>query len=93
MDEPERRLRVALFQLRANRAPFLRATRHRWGRDPSAECEHCGEGDEDSEHFVVQCPAWAEAREGLGISDISVMNDPERCEEFLRRSGVLLLPQ
>ena len=47
---------VKLFRLRANRAPFLQATLHRWGRAQSPECPHCGGPQEDTAHFMVDCP-------------------------------------
>ena len=73
---------ITVCQLRANRAPFLQATLHRWGRVPSPACPHCGAEQEDSEHFVLHCPKWAEERRqhlGLGPHDITaVLHDDTR---------------
>ena len=57
-----REAHVALFRLRANRAPFLRATLRKWGRVDSASCLHCGAASEHTEHFLLECPHWAAAR-------------------------------
>ena len=62
---------VLLHRLRANRAPFLQATLHRWGKAPSPSCPHCGAPQEDTEHFVLHCPHWADIRRThLGAPDI-----------------------
>lgn len=36
---------------------FLR----RIGRQPSAVCQHCGEGEDTADHTLSRCPAWAES--------------------------------
>ena len=52
-----RREVTALTQLRLNRAPYLEATRHRWGLADSPDCP-CGEGPEDTAHFLLLCSRW-----------------------------------
>ena len=68
---------VMLYRLRANRAPFLQATKHLWGREISAVCPHCGADTEDTRHFLLECPRWAAERaEHLGPdADLSVLQD------------------
>ena len=85
---------VALYQLRANRAPFLQDTKHRWGRADTPQCPHCGAQQEDTTHFILECPRWAAARAALlGNPTIEVLQTDGRgvCN-FLRETGVLAHP-
>ena len=86
---------MTLFQLRGNRAPFLRSTRHLWGREESPACPHCGAEREDTEHFIVHCPRWARERHThLGHSpDISSLhNDVHGALRFVEATGVATRP-
>ena len=83
---------LALYRLRANRAPFLRDTQFRWQRVDDPKCPHCPAAVEDTEHFILECPRWAEDRtDCLGPSPtISVLQDSvSGVLSFLRRTGVL----
>ena len=86
---------VALFQLRGGRAPFLRATQHRWGRVDSPECPHCPAPVEDTDHFLLHCPRWErERRTHLGASPtISALHeDIHGVLHFLEAAGVPACP-
>ena len=86
---------VALFQLRGGKAPFLRATQHRWGSADSPECPHCQAPQEDTDHFILHCPRWeVERRTHLGADlDISVLHHRIRdVLLFLETTGVLARP-
>ena len=86
----DRRAEVAVFRLRANRAPFLRSTLALWGREPSAICQRCRAGvAETTEHFILDCTAHRAARDEHGVSGLDILNDVERCAAFLREAGVL----
>ena len=79
---------VALFRLRANRAPFLRDTQFRWQRVD----DHCPAAVEDTEHYLLECPRWAEDRSAcFGPSPtISILQDNVGgVLSFLERTGVL----
>ena len=83
---------VALFRLRANRAPFLQATLFRWRRVDDPRCPHCPAAVEDTEHFLLECPRWADDRATcLGHSpDITCLQDDVGgVLSFLERTGVL----
>ena len=87
---------VALFQLRADRSPRLRATEHRWGRAPSPQCPHCGAPKEDSEHFLLHCPKWSEERRthlGPGDHNITILQtDVHGALKLAEAAGVLQRP-
>ena len=64
---------ITLCQLRADRAPFLAATMHRWGRVDSPSCPHCGGPREDTDHFIKDCPKWeTERRAHLGNHPVDI---------------------
>jgi ribonuclease HI len=93
-----REIEVALFQLRANRAPFLQATQHRWGRAPSAACPHCDAPVEDTRHFICDCPRWAAERRrflpGAVPGSMSpLQEDLEGVRTFVEATGALARPQ
>ena len=75
-----------LCQLRSNRAPFLRATKFRHGREASAECPHCGADTEDSLHLVLECPHYRMQRlEVFGNPpEPASLRNPRRLLQFLR---------
>jgi ribonuclease HI len=86
---------VALFQLRANRAPFLQATQHRWGRTASPECPHCQAPVEDSAHFLLVCPRWQAERQRFlnGASSMILLQEhPEWVRAYLEATGALARP-
>ena len=88
---------VALFQLRANRSPHLRATQHLWGRAPDPVCPHCNAPkEEDSEHFLLHCPEWSDEREdhlGPGALDETILQASIRgALNFTEAAGVLRRP-
>ena len=87
---------VALFQLRANRAPWLKSTQHRWGRINSSACPHCNAPSEDTEHFLLHCPRWEHERRihlGNGPLTIEVLQDHVRgVLLFVEAAGVLAHP-
>ena len=87
---------VALYQLRANRYPRLRATEHLWGRAPSPQCPHCGAPREDTEHFMLHCPKWSEEREdhlGTGPLDVKILHSSIHGSlKFAEAAGVLGRP-
>lgn len=65
----------------------------RIGKDDSGLCRHCNVGEDDAEHTVVTCPAWAEQRARLCDGRYSVEKlardilDPEcwkKVQEFCR---------
>ena len=90
-----RQLDVALCRLRANRAPFLQATLHRWGRVDSPACPHCGAPSEDTRHFIEECPRWARSRAAHLGNHPSVKVLQENIDgvaSFLAESGVLARP-
>ena len=82
---------VLLRHLRLNRAPFLRATIHRWGKVDTPTCPHCNEEPEDTEHFLLRCPRWAALRaEVFGPSptlhDV-LHTSASRAIDFVNRAG------
>ena len=85
-----RRNAVLLHQLRLNRWPGLRATRHRWGLEgaESPSCQQCGtEVAEDSKHFLLQCPNTSTLRtQTLGPNpSLSLLQTaPENVLSFVR---------
>ena len=87
---------VALFQLRANRATWLKATQHRWGRVDSPTCPHCDAPSEDTEHFLLHCPRWnIERRDHLGTGPITIealQDDVRGVLLFVEAAGVLAHP-
>ena len=94
-DNTPRALEVALYQLRANRAPFLQDTRHRWGRAASPACTHCMAPREDTAHFLVDCPRWGAERQrhlGGASSTSPWQEHPEKVLAFLEATGVLARP-
>ena len=87
-----RRRDVLLHQLRLGRGPFLQATKHRWGRAPTAACPHCDTGeDEDASHFFTRCPRWATIRaQVLGPSPNLreiLQEAPSRAIAFAEKAG------
>ena len=54
---------VQLHQLRLNRAQWLQAAAHRFGRSDSSVCPHCQLSDEDTEHYLTASMAGQEERE------------------------------
>ena len=90
-----RQLDVALCRLRANRATFLQATLHRWGRVASPACPHCGAPSEDTRHFIEECPRWARSRAAhLGNHPTvkALQDNVDGVCSFLAESGVLARP-
>ena len=86
---------VALFQLRANRLPHLRATQHLWGRVPSPVCPHCNAPKEDTEHFLLHCPKWSKEREDhlRPGDDVTILQTSIRGSlAFTEAAGVLRRP-
>ena len=85
---------TALLRLRADRAPWLRATQHRWGRVASPACPHCPAPREDSRHFLLECPRWADERRSCfgPDCDITVINRVRDVLRFLEVAGVLARP-
>ena len=86
---------VQLHQLRLNRAPWLQSTAHRFGRADSNLCTMCNLDEEDSEHFITACPAWAKQRAqclGLSPSVADLQRDPEGITRFIKQTGRASLP-
>ena len=86
---------TALLRLRADRAPWLRATQHRWGRVDSPACPHCPAPCEDSRHFLLECPHWADARRTCfgPDPDITILGNRVRdVLRFLEAAGALARP-
>ena len=87
-----RRRDVILSRLRLNRAPYLRATQHKWDDNISPTCQHCGEADEDTEHFLMHCPRWAALRAevfGPNATLATILHEhPGSALEFVRRTGI-----
>jgi ribonuclease HI len=76
-----------LTQLRLDRAPYLEATRHRWGQSESPDCP-CGEGPEDAAHFLLHCPRWDNERRttiGSAAQPDCLQNEPRNVLSFLNR--------
>ena len=55
----------------------------------SPACARCGAARDDTQHYLLDCPAHKEAREELGPApEITVLaREPEKVAAFLRRSG------
>ena len=83
---------VAVFRLRANRAPFLKSTLVKWGREEDSTCPHCDIEEEDTEHFLLRCPKWQQLRQKHAISSVEDLNDGKKCAAFLWDAGVLKHP-
>ena len=84
---------VAVFRLRANRAPFLRNTLVKWGREEDGACPNCDTGEsEDTEHFFLRCPKWQQLRQKHSISSLEDLNDGRKCAALLWDAGVLKHP-
>ena len=83
---------VAILRLRANRAPYLRSTLHRWGREESPACPHCDAGVEDTEHFILECPHWVDQRRrhlGEDVTITCLQDNIRGVIRFLEEAGVL----
>jgi ribonuclease HI len=87
-----RKADVLLHQLRLNRAPFLQATKHLWGKAATPACPHCDAEKEDADHWLLWCPRWAAIRAPLfGPNvDITVLQEhPGRVLQFAVGAGVI----
>ena len=84
---------VRLHQLRLNRAPYLQASKYKWGQVNNPTCPHCDDGEpEDADHFLLRCPRLGAIRATeLGPSpDITIIHQhPLRVLAFLGRAGVI----
>ena len=49
---------VLLHRICLDRAPFLQKTKARHNQAESAICQHCVNEDEDSLHWLSNCPRW-----------------------------------
>ena len=86
---------VQLHQLRLNRAPWLQSTAHRFGKAVSNTCTLCNLSEEDSEHFITACPAWANERAqclGWSLSVADLQRNPEGITRFIKQTGRATLP-
>ena len=87
---------VQLHQLRLNRAQWLQATAHRFGRSDSSVCPPLQLSDEDTAHYFTACQAWREERdECSGPQQVTVavlLEAPEAIIQFLRRTGKYSFP-
>ena len=94
MDEVgwSRREQLALHQLRANRCPRLQATLFRWKRPGTdGTCDVWGV-QEDTEHYICECPKYQAARTHLlgPCPSITVLQEqPDAVVRFIRRTGLL----
>ena len=86
---------VMLHQLRLGRAPWLRATQHRWGQDgaDNPSCVRCNSGqDDDTPHFLRHCSALDAARLASfgAIPSLDCLQDsPSAVLKFIELAGVL----
>ncbi|PIL24746.1 hypothetical protein GSI_12632 [Ganoderma sinense ZZ0214-1] len=88
-----RRQAAVLFQLRSGHVP-LNAHLHRISRAPSSTCPACASAPETVLHYLLVCPAYANARDrylsGLGrrSRDLStLLGTPDAWEPLLRYVG------
>ena len=84
---------AVLHQLRLNRWPGLRATRHRWGLEgaESPSCQQCDSEDaDDTRHFLLQCPRTSPLRTqifGPSPSLSLLQTDPLKVLSFLESAA------
>jgi ribonuclease HI len=82
---------VRIHRLRLNRLPDLQKTKHRWRHDgaTTATCRRCGEGIDDTPHFLTVCPALAPLRRtilGAQVSLDVLQTAPRAVASFLRNA-------
>eukprot|EP00660_Eupelagonema_oceanica_P002846 gene2847-biopygen4400 len=77
-------------QLRTGHCALLQAYLHSICVAATPACTRCGAERDDTDHFLLACPAHAGARaETIGPgADVTVLaREPEKVAAFLRRSG------
>lgn len=60
---------------------------HRIGKEVTAACHHCEEGDDDVAHTIIWCPAWQEERDRLKETlggDVEEMSPESMVPSMLR---------
>jgi ribonuclease HI len=90
-----RRDQVDLARLRAGYHPILQTYQHRLNENTSPLCPRCGEDDDTVQHWLLKCPATAEAKMRIfGTMDVNleVLTKEPRKAVALARYSLLGAP-